>query len=439
MFGYHLKMVAHSLRRSPGYALLVMAGVALGVAVATMFSTVRHTYAKDPVPSKSSVLYYVRLNAWDPVLPHENGIPPMVTYMDATAITKSSIPVRQSPMFSSELIVSRDDDRSHPKRESARPCFGDFFAMFNVPFKYGAAWDRKADEGLEPVAVLNEGLNERLFGGADSVGKRLLIDGRTFRIVGVLDRWSPTIRAYDLTVVDKATAPPESIYIPFHFLRPMQLRSAGSFQGWKVEPAPGYEGVLASEDTWLQVWVELPNVEAVDSYKRFLDEYAMGQRKVGRFLARMDNRVTPLLDWMMERQGIPPETDAMTLVAVLFFVVCSMNLMGVLMAKFLARAPQIGVQRALGASKRDIFLQLVLECEIIAVAGGIAGVLLAALALIGVNHYAEDIFYRDDLFHIDWSMLWFAIVSSLVAGLIAGVYPAYRICRVPPSVYLRLQ
>ncbi|WP_394847944.1 ABC transporter permease [Pendulispora brunnea] len=439
MLGYHLKMVVRSLRRSPGYALLVMAGVALGVAVATMFSTVRHTYAKDPVPSKSSVLYYVRLNSWDPVVPHEDGIPPMITYMDAMAIVKSNIPVRQSPMLPSELIVSRDDDRSHPKRESARLCFGDFFAMFNVPFKYGAAWDRKADDGLEPVVVLNQEINERLFGGSNSVGKHLFIEGRTFRVVGVLDRWSPTIRAYDLTVVDKATAPPESIYMPFHFLRPMQLRSSGAYHGWKVEPAPGYEGVLASETCWFQMWVELATKKDVDSYKRFLDDYAMGQRKVGRFLARMDNRVTPLLHWMMERQGIPPETDAMTLVAVLFFVVCSMNLMGVLMAKFLARAPQLGVQRALGASKRDIFFQLVLECEIIALAGGIVGVVLAALALIGVNHYAEDIFYRNDLFQIDWSMLWFAIISSLVAGLIAGVYPAYRICRVPPSAYLRLQ
>ena len=439
MFGYHLKMVARSLRRSPGYALLVMAGVALGVAVATMFSTVRHTYAKDPVPTKSSVLYYVRLNAWDARIPHEDGIPPMLTYMDATAIAKSNIPVRQSPMFPSELIVARDDDRSHPKRESARLCSADFFAMFNVPFKYGAAWDRKAEEELEPVVVLNETLNERLFGGGNSVGKLLFIDGRTFRVIGVLDRWSPAIRAYDLTVSDKATAPPESIYMPLQFLRPLQLHSAGAYHGWKIEPAPGYEGTLASEDSWFQMWVELPTKERVASYKRFLDDYAMGQRKIGRFQARMDNRVTPLLDWMMERQGIPPETDAMAVVAVLFFVVCSMNLMGVLMAKFLSRAPQISVQRAMGASKRDVFLQLILECELIAVAGGLVGVGLAALALVGVNHYAEEMFYRDDLFQIDWSMLWFAIVSSLVAGLIAGLYPAYRICRVPPSVYLRLQ
>src|SRR6202011_1302517 len=113
--------------------------------------------------------------------------------------------------------VFPDAKIGRPFRETVRLCFSDFFPMFDVPFRYGSGWDKKADAGPEPVVVLSEQMNDRLFGGRNSVGKSVRIADREFRVVGVLARWSPSVKFYDLTVnwIEK----PENIYMPFQFLK----------------------------------------------------------------------------------------------------------------------------------------------------------------------------------------------------------------------------
>ncbi len=439
MLGYQLRIAARSLRRDPGHALIVVAGVALGVAVATLFSAIHHAFARDPVPEKSGALHYVRLDNWSEHQPHphDSGLPPQVTYRDAVELLKSDVPTRQTAMFKTTLNVFPDPARAQPRKETVRLCFADFFPMFQVPFRYGAGWDKNADAGPAPVVVLSHEANERLFGGQDSVGQPLRIEEREFRVAGVLAQWPPSIRFYDLT--QNFLAGPEAIFMPLNFLRPMQLRTDGNLDSWMSAATPGFEGFLASEATWLQFWVELPTAERVQAYQSFVDAYVGEQKKAGRFRRPLHNRVTPLLGWMHEQKAVPPETTAMMVVSLLFLAVCALNLMGLLMAKFLARGPEIGVRRALGARRLDVFVQHVLECEVVALAGGVVGFGLAALGIFGVNASAKATMLRGDLFSLDLTMAAFAAAASLAAGLVAGVYPAFRACRVPPAMHLKLQ
>ncbi len=121
MFGYQLRLAWKSLRRNPGHSLIVCAGIALGVAVSTLFATVRHSFAKDPIPEKSDVLYYVRLDSWDPNQPYPGNVPPpQVTYQDMTALMRSDIPVRQSGSFKTQLYVFPDEKVGRPQREVIR-------------------------------------------------------------------------------------------------------------------------------------------------------------------------------------------------------------------------------------------------------------------------------------------------------------------------------
>src|SRR6185503_11173060 len=122
MLLYHLRIALKSLRRSPGLSAVIVGGIALGIGVASLFSTIRHTLAKDPIPHKSGVLYYVRLDAWDPARahPHDDGIPPQLTYRDMAEIMKSDIPVRQSGMFKANLYVYPDPKLGRPKRTLTR-------------------------------------------------------------------------------------------------------------------------------------------------------------------------------------------------------------------------------------------------------------------------------------------------------------------------------
>ncbi|MEO6326729.1 MAG: ABC transporter permease [Thermoanaerobaculia bacterium] len=442
MLMHNLVIAWKSLKRNRILSSLIVTGIALGIALSTTFATIRHSFAKDPIPEKSNVLYNVRLDSWDPLKPYPARVPgeppTQITYRDAMEIMKSSIPLRQSAMYKTNLYVHPDPKVGKPFKEQIRACFADFFPMFNVPFKYGSGWDKKGDVGPEAVVVLNEEMNEKLFGGANSVGKTVRIEDKDFRVVGVLGPWFPSIKFYDLT--QNQLQPPEKLFIPFNHLVPMNLRTGGNSDGWGPSPnLPGIAGLLGSETCWLQMWVELPKKSDLSAYQDFLKAYAMEQKKIGRFPRPVNNRVSSVKEWMDLAGVVPAQANALVVVSLLFLAVCALNLVGLLLGKFLARAAEIGVRRALGASRLDIFLQHVVECELIGVLGGVLGISLSLLTLAYMNNWMKTLVNRTDFFKLDAEMVVMAVGLSLAAGLVAGLYPAWRTCKLAPAIHLKVQ
>ena len=441
MFLHNLHIAWKSMRRNRVLSGLIVTGIALGIALSTTFGAARHAFARDPIPAKSGVLHYVRLDNWDPAKAYpaegKNPLPTQINYRDMVEITKSKIPVRQTATFKTSLYVFPDPKAGRPFKETVRLCFADFFPMFLVPFQYGSAWDAKADRGAESVVVLSKSMNGKLFGGGNSVGKTVRLEDRDFRVVGVLAHWAPGIKFYDPT--QNQLGAPEDIFMPFSHFIPMKLRTFGNSDGWGPSPAtPGFEGVLVSEQVWIQMWAELPDAAAVSAYHAFLDAYALEQKKHGRFLRPLNNQLTPVLPLMDEFKVVPKETSVLFIVSLLFLLVCSLNLVGLLLGKFLARAPEVGVRRALGASRLDIFLQHIVECELIGLVGGLIGLALSVGTLSLLNTYGQTIGARPDFFHLDAPMIGLSLALSLAAGLVAGTYPAWRTCQLPPAIHLKV-
>ena len=428
-----------SLKRSPTLSVLIVACIALGIAFATTFATVRHAFTRHPLPDKEAVLRYVRLDSWDPREPYPgagpDALPPQVSYRDAMALRRSTIPTRQTPTFRTRLTVIPDPNVARPTKEDVRMVEADFFTMFDVPFRYGTPWTRTSDSGTEHVAVISESLNERLFGGRNSVGQTLRLENRDFRIVGVLAGWQPSVRMYDLT--GNALTEPEPVYLPFSLVVPMELRTAGNSDGWGVSAGTGFAGLLNSESTWIQYWVELASPADEQAYREFLESYIGEQKKVGRFGRPVNYRVSSMATLMEDFEVAPKETFALLMVGLLFLVVAAVNLIGLLLGKFLARANEVGVRRALGASRRDVFLQHLIECQVVAVLGGAVGVLITAVSLRALNAFMLDMVNRENLFTLDARMLLLALALSVGAGLISGAYPAWRICRLAPANHLK--
>jgi putative ABC transport system permease protein len=443
MLLYNLRIALLSLKRNWVLSSVIVGGIAAGIAVSTVFSTTRHVFARNPIPEKSDILYYVRLDSWDPQRPYPGADPlrppTQITYRDMVEIMKSDIPVRQSGMFKTSLYVFPEARVGRPQKTLVRMCFADFFPMFDVPFKYGSGWDKSADAGPEPVIVLSQEENDLLFGGQNSVGRSVRIEDREFRVVGVLDRWRPAVEFFDLT--QNPVQLVEPVYMPFPFVRPMKLRTAGNSDGWGPSPAQsGFDGFLVSESCWIQMWVELPTREKQQAYQDFLQAYVMDQKKTGRFPRPLNNRLTPVMAWMKEQKVVPPQATAMMIVSLLFLAVCALNLMGLLLGKFLARAPEIGVRRALGARRVDIFVQHVVECELVGLVGGLIGMALATGGLAWMNNFMKTTFVaRGDLFAMDGQMAVLSLALSLAAGLVAGAYPAWRVCRIAPAIHLKVQ
>jgi putative ABC transport system permease protein len=122
--------------------------------------------------------------------------------------------------------------------------------------------------------------------------------------------------------------------------------------------------------------------------------------------------------------------------------VCLINTVGLLLAKFLGGAAITGVRRALGASRRQIFLQLLTEVAVVASAGAVVGLGLGALGLAGLRAlYADPLRSGgyEALAHVDVTSFVATLVLAIVATLAAGLYPAWRIGKLPPASYLKSQ
>ncbi len=436
MLGYHIRMAWKSLKRNPILSALIVFGIALGIGVSTTFVAGHHVLSRDPIPEKSSLLYYVEMDNWAP----ERGwsdedpkaAPNQVTYRDATALMKSTIPTYQSAMFKSYLYVFPPAKVGRPYRGRVRLCFADFFPMFDVPFRYGIGWGRSADRTPDPVVVLGHDTNQKLFGGANSVGKSVRVGNRDFKVVGVLEPWRPGPKFYDPH--NGAYEEGDELFIPFNFVRPMEIRTGGNTSGWK-DSGETFEDQLQSENVWIQMWVQLDSERQKQEYKQFVDNYVRSQKELGRMQRPLNNKLLAVMEWLDEEGAVPEEAMSFLVISLLFLLVCSLNLIGILLGKFLARAPEIGVRRALGASRTAIFLQHIVECEVIAVIGGVLGVLLSILGLKLVTRLFDGLF----TLYLEWPMVGAAIGMALLSGLVAGAYPAWRICSLAPATYLKEQ
>jgi len=168
------------------------------------------------------------------------------------------------------------------------------------------------------------------------------------------------------------------------------------------------------------------------------------QRKAGRFERPKNNRLTNVAGWLRDNEVVNNDNRVLVGLAFAFLALCLINTVGLLLAKFLNGAAVTGIRRALGASRRQIFAQLLIEVGVLSVLGSLLGLALAALGLAAVHHMyaAAHLGERggyQELMHFDVVGVMWAVILAVAATLAAGLYPAWRIGRLSPAVYLKSQ
>jgi putative ABC transport system permease protein len=449
VFSYYIALAIASLRRNIVLTSLTVAAIAMGVGTSMTLYTVLTSLSRDPIPSKSAQLYVPQIDNWGPAAgTTADRLPDTLSYRDAMALMQAQRGVRQTALYWIVVNILPHNGSLRQFSASGHGVYRDFFQMFNAPFRAGQPWSKADDDAHANVAVIGAKLADKLFPNNQAVGQSIDLDGRQYRVVGVLNHWAPVPRFYDpnpLMGLDE-----EYVYVPFTTAIERQMPyQSNNCSGSKAPMTPGWEGQLASECQWIRLWVEIPTPEAARAYRTFLYNYAAEQQRSGRFHWAPRTNLMDLRGWLVFEHVVPDELRLSTLLAFGFFLVCLINAVGLMLARVSSRAGEFGLLRALGASRGHVLLQCAIETAVVGGAGGLLGLALTGaglrMARVLFNGFgsspsgvdAEDV--AAHLTQLDYQLAALTVAVAVVATLCAGLYPIWRASRVQPAWQLKAQ
>lgn len=442
LFGYYLSLAAHSFKRNKILTALMVIAIALGIGASMTTLTVFHVLSGNPIPHKSDKLFYPRL---DPA--SKSGYRPgeepemQMTRFDAEAMLRDKQGDRQALMTGGNAAIEPMKSGMEPFYANARFTTADFFPMFDVPMAKGRSWTAAEDEARARVAVISSKLEEKLFGEDSALGKTIRVEQNDLKVIGVIGEWDLAPRFYDLT--SSTYGSDEQLLVPFWTSRALSLSTSGNMNCWggsddddnAVADKEGNRGINA-KCAWLQYWVELGSPAKVEAYKQYLNNYSDRQRAAGRFERPNNVRLDDVMSWLDINRVVPADVRLQRWLAFGFLLVCLINTVGLLLAKFLRRSSEIGVRRALGATRRSIFTQYLIEAGMVGFVGGMLGLVFTQLGLWAVRQQGANF---AEYVHFDGTMLLMALGLTFSASLIAGMLPAWRACLIAPAIQLKSQ
>jgi putative ABC transport system permease protein len=282
------------------------------------------------------------------------------------------------------------------------------------------------------VLVLGDTLARKLFGSADAVGRTVRLGDNDFRVTGVVADWAPQSMFYADASADRYSDA-DQFFLPLATAVDLKLGSNGNFSSWGEDREE--TRMTSATTTWLQFWVQLDTPAQVAAYRQYLVDYSAQQKSLGRFQRPPANaKLYGLMDWLAYQDLVPNDVRLQLWLAFGFLFVCMLNIVALLLAKFLRRSGEVSVRRALGAERRDIFAQLGVESALIGVAGGALGLLVAQFGLWSIRQRPDDYAH---LAQMDVPMLLGTLALAIAASVLAGLLPAWRACRVAPALQLK--
>jgi putative ABC transport system permease protein len=276
------------------------------------------------------------------------------------------------------------------------------------------------DTHMKNVVVLAAGAAEELFPYEDPLGQTVRIGQYFYRVVGVLHHRIPTGGSGGSQAAEDFN---KDVYIPLQTCRArigpvVYLRSSGSRSGEKVELS--------------QVTLTVADIEKVrpvgDVIRDMLDQYH----------PRKDYAVTVPLDRLEEAERAKARgTRLLVLIASISLAVGGIGIMNIMLATVTERTREIGIRRALGAKRRDITLQFLVEAVAQTTVGGLVGVVLG-LGSIFIIPWVWTWFTGEHLpARMNVESIFLSLIVSISVGIVFGWYPSRRAAMLDPIEALR--
>jgi putative ABC transport system permease protein len=454
VFTYNLQLAWRSLFQRRGLTILMIAAIAIGLGILMTVRTMAYQARQLPAGERSNDLHFVQMDnrgiEADELEQWFQG--DAMTYQDARILLNTDkVAKQQTFLWKSDVIVSSDNDDVQPKRSSTMAGLNNFFTMFGAPFLYGGSWSEEANTSAEPVAVISKRHNDYFFGGENSVGQRLKLGTNVVTIVGVLDDWNINRRYYDMSFNRSGRDDvfiPESLGREFNLVRTSALDCPESAADQVADfRTSDIQGLMNSECGWMLFWAELDSKSAIEDYQESIEQHMLAQQAVGRFprekLTWFLTSVTEHIDLVGQFRG---REAFLQILSNLFFAVCLINAIVILLAKFTSKTKEISLRLALGARKTTIMFQHLIEVAMIGLVGGGCGLLLSYLGLIGMRNITV---YQSDYtilpseiahaYQLDLNMIGVAFAIAIGSTILVGLYPIWRVCSGNPAQQLKAQ
>jgi len=438
MFAYYLNLAWRRCRQGWPMVLLLTLTMAIGIASCMTALTIFNALSGEPLPGISPHLQVATMDARDAGDKDQGGYDVPQSWLglaDATALVDAGR-ARQQVALAQAYVLLGNPDGKQSEQTLGLLAHGPVLPMFGVPMRYGRPWTASEQAEHAPVVVIDTELARKLFGTENAVGRNVAMGNGSFRVVGVSEPWKPRTQFLDVKRNQgNVLGQPEQFFVPAQAalaagVGPLTAGACG--EGAAVV---SFQSAEVAQCRWLEVWAAVDGPIELETYRRFVAGYADAQHDAGRFTHPPKAALYGVQEWMVANHVVPNDVTLNLGLAGAFLLLCLINVAGLLAARFLRRQGDVAIRRALGASRRHVFAQHLVETGLLGLAGGVLALPLTWLGLWVVRK--QPVAYADAA---NFSAGAFALLLllSLLVGLLVGVLPAWRVCRQPLAMQIKL-
>ena len=282
----------------------------------------------------------------------------------------------------------------------------------------------QADEGdgerLRNVVVIGSGVARELFPFEEAIGKAIVVNKAEYLVVGVINDRLPSSTA-------GGEQPEENfnmdIYLP---IRTCRVRF-----GERIMFRQG-SNIIAEQVELYQITLTIADIDKVLSTGRLVGEMLKSSH------ARKDWAVAVPLDRLKQAEDARVRYNILLmLIASISLVVGGIGIMNIMLATVTERTQEIGIRRALGAKRRDITLQFIIEAVVQTTIGGLLGVVAGLTMVMGIPLFASLVSKKSLPAQIDVLSIFLSLGVAVTVGIVFGWYPAHRASRLEPIEAVR--
>jgi putative ABC transport system permease protein len=319
--------------------------------------------------------------------------------------------------FEAISYVNGQKVQSSMKRTDA-----EFWQILDFSFVEGGPYLRDDVDQARFVAVINTTTRRRFFGSGQAVGQTIEAFDQRFRVVGVVK-----------DVSEMRSIPFGDIWVPLTTTRSNAYKAQlmGNFNAIALATNRAALPGIREEFNARLKRVEIPDPKYNEAITApFETKFESFSRSVAEAVQGFDVRKSPAFAESQAWKAVL----AFTIVAFLFVLLPTINLINLNVSRIMERASEIGVRKAFGASSLTLVAQFVVENVLLTLIGGLVGFVLSLFVLRAFN---ESGMIRYAHFAVNVRVFAYGVLLALAFGIVSGVYPAWRVSRLHPVAALK--